>query len=242
MEYEHGKLSNYQQSSEGLSSTLVEHLSQQLESYKCELSSKREQLAVLHTELADKEELIKDQLDTINEYREEMVRLGDCPVLQNKRKMRRARGAKGRRGRPARRSRPRLEAATRERSVESESLSEPEAGVSLARIGLPLSFPDNPEQCSCDRNNLLSDSDDKQSKSGDVSLHINIQIFFSNIFFQILVFMFQGQNNACLLLLILFCLLFLIFSDKKFYSLAFPPDNPETSENSHIGIGTIRKS
>ena len=167
MEYEHGKLSNYH-ISEGLSSTLVEHLSQQLESYKCELSGKREEITVLHTELADKEDLIRDQLDTINEYREEMVRLGDnmyeariCPVLENKRKMRRTRGG---RARPGRRTRPRLEAAGRDRSLESESLSEPEAGVSLARIGLPLSYPDNPDNCSCDRNNLLSDSDDKQSK------------------------------------------------------------------------------
>ena len=170
MEYEHGKLSNYHLS-EGLSSTLVEHLSQQLESYKCELSGKREEITVLHTELADKEDLIRDQLDTINEYREEMVRLGDnmyearyCPVLENKRKMRRARGSRGGRPRPGRRTRPRLEAAGRDRSLESESLSEPEAGVSLARIGLPLSYPDNPDNCSCDRNNLLSDSDDKQSK------------------------------------------------------------------------------
>ena len=147
---------------------MVEHLSQQLESYKCELASKREQISVLHTELADKEDLIKDQLDTITEYREEMVRLGDnmyearlCPVLENKRKVRRARAG---RMRPGRRPRPRLEAAGRDRSLESESLSEPEAGVSLARIGLPLSYPDNPEHCNCDRNNILSDSDDKQSK------------------------------------------------------------------------------
>ena len=167
----------------------MEHLSQQLESYKCELSSKREQITVLHTELADKEDLIKDQLDTINEYREEMVRLGDnvygagyCPVLENRRKMRRARGA---RGRPARRTRTRLEAAVaRERSLESESLSEPEAGVSLARIGLPLSYPDNPDHCNCDRNNLLSDSDDKQSKLDDVSLH-HFQIFLLKSFFLI---------------------------------------------------------
>ena len=66
--------------------------------------------------------------------------------------------------RPGRRPRPRLEAAGRDRSLESESLSEPEAGVSLARIGLPLSYPDNPDHCNCDRNNILSDSDDKQSK------------------------------------------------------------------------------
>ena len=57
-----------------------------------------------------------------------------------------------------------MEGAGRDRSMESESHSEPEVGVSLARIGLPLSYPDNPENCSCDRNHLLSDSDDKQSK------------------------------------------------------------------------------
>ena len=198
------------------------------------MSSKREQITVLHSELADKEDLIKDQLDTINEYREEMVRLGDnvyeasyCPVLENRRKMRRARGA---RGRPGRRTRTRLEAAVaRERSLESDSLSEPEAGVSLARIGLPLSYPDNPDNCSCDRNNLLSDSDDKQSK---FEIFFFLQIFFKKF----LILMLQGQNIACLLLIILFCLLFLIFSDKRFYSLAFPPDNPETSGNSEIGM------
>ena len=211
---------------------LVEHLSQQLESYKCELSGKREEITVLHTELADKEDLIRDQLDTINEYREEMVRLGDnmyeariCPVLENKRKMRRTRGG---RARPGRRTRPRLEAAGRDRSVESESHSEPEVGVSLARIGLPLSYPDNPENCSCDRNHLLSDSDDKQSK---------FQIFlFKYLFYKLLILMLQGRNIACLLLIILFCLLFLIFSDKRFYSLAFPPDHPETAGNSELGM------
>ena len=180
----------------GLSCTLVEHLSQQLESYKCELSSKREQITVLHTELADKEDLIKDQLDTINEYREEMVRLGDnmyearhCPVLETKRKARLARGSRGSRARPGRRTRTRLEAAGRDRSLESESLSEPEAGVSLARIGLPLSYPDNLESCNCDRNNLLSDSDDKQSK-------------FEIFFFKFLLLMFQARYIACLLLII----------------------------------------
>ena len=48
--------------------------------------------------------------------------------------------------------------------------------------------------------------------------------------------MFQERNIACLLLIILFCLLFLILSDKRFYSLAFPPDHPETSGNSEIGM------
>ena len=209
----------------------MEHLSQQLESYKCELSSKREEITVLHTELADKDDLIRDQLDTINEYREEMVRLGDnmariCPVLENKRKMRRTRGG---RARPGRRTRTRLEAAGRDRSMESESLSEPEAGVSLARIGLPLSYPDNPENCSCDRNHLLSDSDDKQSK---------FQIFlFKYLFFiQIGYFDVARRNIACLFLINLICLLFLIFSDKRFYSLAFPPDHPETTGNSELGM------
>ena len=125
--------------------------------------------------------------------------------------------------RPGRRTRTRLEAAGRDRSLESESLSEPEAGVSLARIGLPLSYPDNLESCNCDRNNLLSDSDDKQSK-------------FEIFFFKFLLLMFQARYIACLLLIILFCLLFLIFSDKRFYSLAFPPDHPETSGNSEIGM------
>ena len=173
----------------------MEHLSQQLESYKCELSSKREQITVLHTELADKEDLIKDQLDTINEYREEMVRLGDnmyearhCPVLETKRKARLARGSRGSRARPGRRTRTRLEAAGRDRSLESESLSEPEAGVSLARIGLPLSYPDNLESCNCDRNNLLSDSDDKQSK-------------FEIFFLKFLLLMFKARYIVCLLLI-----------------------------------------
>ena len=150
----------------GLTATLVEHLSQQLESYKSELSSKLEHISVLQTELADKEDVIKEQLDTITDYREEMVRLGDntydssyCPVLETKRKARRTAR------RSVKRKRTRLEpCGGQDKSLESDSWSEPEVGVSLARIGLPLSFPELSTNCNCDRN-LLSESDDKQSKS-----------------------------------------------------------------------------
>ena len=149
----------------------MEHLSQQLESYKSELSSKLEHISVLQTELADKEDVIKEQLDTITDYREEMVRLGDntydssyCPVLETKRKARRTAR------RSVKRKRTRLEpCGGQDKSLESDSWSEPEVGVSLARIGLPLSFPELSANCNCDRN-LLSESDDKQSKLK----HLNI--------------------------------------------------------------------
>ena len=144
----------------------MEHLSQQLEEYKSELSSKLDHINFLQTELADKEEVIKDQLDTITDYREEMQRQEDntfessyCPVMEKKRKaMRSSRKTN-------RRKRTRLESMVcRDKSLESDSWSEPELGVSLARIGLPHSFPELPNNCNCDRN-LLSESDDKQSKS-----------------------------------------------------------------------------
>ena len=165
-----------------MTTTLVEHLSQQLESYKSELSSKLEHITVLQTELADKEDIIKEQLDTITDYREEMVRLEDnmyesryCPVMENKRKMRRStRGSR----KLVRRKRTRLEAGgCRDKSLESDSWSEPELGVSLARIGLPLSFPELPDNCNCDRNNLLSDSDDKQSKFHDIYFNFKYLLF-----------------------------------------------------------------
>ena len=42
-----------------------------------------------------------------------------------------------------------------------------------------------------------------------------------------------------MLIYILYSLLFLIFSDKRFYSLAFQPDNPDSSEHSQIGTGQL---
>ena len=171
--------------SPGLTSTLVEHLSQQLEEYKSELSSKLNLISGLQTELADKEEIIKDQMDTITDYREEMQRMEDntfetsyCPVMENKRKARRSSR------KTMRRKRRRLETVMcRDRSLESDSWSEPELGVSLARIGLPHSFPELPQDCNCDRN-LLSESDDKQSESSlELCLSFLLNISFESLFF-----------------------------------------------------------
>ena len=156
----------------GLSSTLIEHLSQQLESYKSQISAKMDYIATLEDDIASKDDVIKDQNHTIKEYRKEIVRMDEsmyhpkyCPVLDNKEKRQSRRRRKVKlRGR-SNVSHMICGAGLRD-SFDSDQWSEPELGVSISRIGLPNSYPEMMGGCDCDQNSLLSD-DDKSSESSN---------------------------------------------------------------------------
>ena len=146
--------------------TLVEHLSQQLESCKSDLAAKMDYIVTLEDDLAVKNDVIKDQGETINDYREEILRMEesmyeprDCPVLEQQRRQRRL----SRRHRKRRTPRSMMLPCPRD-SVDTDEWSEPETGVSIARIGLPHSYPELVGACSCERNILFSDCEEKSSK------------------------------------------------------------------------------
>jgi len=157
----------------GLNSTLIEHLSQQLELYKSQVSAKTDYIANLEEDLVVKEDMIKDQNEAINDYREEILRMEEsmyqpkyCPIIDGKRKMQ----SSSARRRIKFRQRPHYPAGVGvcRDSLDSDDWSEPEAGVSIARIGLPNSYPEL-GACDCDRQSLLSD-DEQKSRLGDVDV------------------------------------------------------------------------
>ena len=110
---------------DGVGVTLIEHLSQQLETCKSQIEAKTSYIAALEEDMAVKEE-------QLGEYREEFSKLEDsmhglrlCP------EMRRTKGSDKRR-----RLKPRIGAIkflTNRDSVDTDEWSEPETGVSIQR-------------------------------------------------------------------------------------------------------------
>jgi len=156
---------------EDVCSNVIEHLSEQIEKRNLELAQKCDYITSIEDECAHKDDIIKDQSDTINEYREEILKLEEnlygpryCPVMDGKHKEQEKRQRK----RPRRKGdrKPKVKSLKMEAqalSVDSDSWSDPERGISLARIGLPNSFPEQSSKCNCDKDYLLSDSEENQA-------------------------------------------------------------------------------
>ena len=156
---------------EDVCSNVIEHLSEQIEKRNAELAQKSDYITNIEDELAHKDDIIKDQSDTINEYREEILKLEEnlygpryCPVMDQKHKEQEKRQRK----RPLRKGdrKPKVKPLKMEAqalSVDSDSWSDPDRGVSLARIGLPNSFPEQTRKCSCENDILLSDSEENHA-------------------------------------------------------------------------------
>ena len=118
---------------DGAGATLIEHLSQQLETCKSQIATKTSYIATLEDDLAVKEDVIKDQTDQLGEYREELSRVEEslygprlCPDNRQK-----VRGPRRRR-----RLKPRIGATkflTNRDSGDTDEWSEPETGVSIER-------------------------------------------------------------------------------------------------------------
>jgi len=169
---------------EDVCSNVIEHLSEQIEKRNLELAQKCDYITSIEDECAHKDDIIKDQSDTINEYREEILKLEEnlygpryCPVMDGKHKEQ----EKRQRIRPRRKGerKPKVKLLKMEAqalSVDSDSWSDPERGISLARIGLPNSFPEQSSKCNCDKDYLLSDSEENQT---------NLSVF-------------ECSSNACL--------------------------------------------
>ena len=110
--------------SEGVGVTLIEHLSQQLETCKSQIEAKTSYIAALEEDLAVKE-------DELGECREELSRAEESLYGQRRGPERRNRSS-GRR----RRLKPRIGAIkflTNRDSVDTDEWSEPETGVSIQR-------------------------------------------------------------------------------------------------------------
>ena len=169
-----------QQYPEDVCSNVIEHLSEQIEKRKADLADKSDYITNIEDELAHKDDIIKDQSDTINEYREEILKLEEklfgpryCPVMDQKHKEQEKRQRKRplRKGDRKHRVKP-LKMEAQALSCDSDSWSDPERGISLARIGLPNSFPEHASKCSCENDILLSDSEDNQaSMFSDTVIH-----------------------------------------------------------------------
>merc|ERR1719397_1645221 len=115
----------------------------------------RETIQRLELELEGSEEQERQQAETIAEYREELARLEEgvwaggqgCPILDHRKRERRGRGSRRRiKAHRGGGGGERGEAAAL--SLDSDSWSSPDRGVSLHRIGLPLSYP-TLSRCSC---------------------------------------------------------------------------------------------
>jgi len=157
---------------EDVCNNVIEHLSEQIEKRNMELAQKCDYITSIEDELTHKDDIIKDQSDTINEYREEILKLEEnlygpryCPVMDEKHKQQEKRQRK----RPRRKGelKPKVKSLKNEAqalSVDSDSWSDPERGVSLARIGLPNSFPEQTSKCNCDNDYLLSSEENQTSK------------------------------------------------------------------------------
>jgi len=156
---------------EDVCSNVIEHLSEQIEKRNTELAQKSNYITNIEDELAHKDDIIKDQSDTINEYREEILKLEEnlygpryCPVMDQKHKEQEKRQRKRPLKKGDRKSKVKpLKMEAQALSVDSDSWSDPDRGVSLARIGLPNSFPEQTSKCSCENDILLSDSEENHA-------------------------------------------------------------------------------
>eukprot|EP00092_Neocalanus_flemingeri_P013649 GFUD01014722.1.p1 GENE.GFUD01014722.1~~GFUD01014722.1.p1 ORF type:complete len:828 (+),score=212.12 GFUD01014722.1:267-2486(+) len=156
---------------EDVCNNVIEHLSEQIEKGNLQLAQKCDYITSIEEELNNKDDIIKDQSDTINEYREEILKLEEnlygpryCPVMDEKHKQQETRKIR----RPQRKKEPKrkvklLKNVAQALSVDSDSWSDPDHNVSLARIGLPNSFPEQTSNCNCDNDFLLSDSAEDQT-------------------------------------------------------------------------------
>ena len=156
---------------EDVCNNVIEHLTEQIEKGNVEIAQKCDYITSIEDELVHKDDIIKDQSDTINEYRKEILKLEEnlygpryCPVMDEKHKQQEKRQRK----RPRRKGnrKPKVKSLKMEAqalSVDSDSWSDPDRGVSLARIGLPNSFPEQASKCNCDNDYLLSDSEENQT-------------------------------------------------------------------------------
>jgi len=151
--------------SKDVCNNVIEHLTEQIEKSNAELVQKCDYITSIEDELAQKNEVIKEQSETINEYREDIIKLEEnmygpkfCFVLDEKHKEQEKRSR--RRGRRKRTSRSIGDTLQAEAQAVSDSdwWSAPEPGVSLARIGLPRQFPQHSSCCTCETTHLLSDS------------------------------------------------------------------------------------
>ena len=163
---------------EEVCNNVMDHLSEQIEKRNVELSQRCDYITSIQDELAHKDDIIKDQCDTINEYREEILKLEEnlygpryCPVMDEKHKEQEKRQRKrSRKKQVLKQKHMSLKKETQALSHDSDSWSDPEQGVSLARIGLPNSFPEQSEKCTCDNNYLLSDSGESQASKCQVHM------------------------------------------------------------------------
>ena len=151
--------------SKDVCNNVIEHLTEQIEKSNAELVQKCDYITSIEDELAQKNEVIKEQSETINEYREDIIKLEEnmygpkfCFVLDEKHKEQEKRSR--RRGRRKRTNRSIGDTLQAEAQAVSDSdwWSAPEPGVSLARIGLPRQFPQHSSCCTCETTHLLSDS------------------------------------------------------------------------------------
>jgi len=166
---------------EDVCNNVIEHLSEQIEKRNVELSQKCDYITSIEDELNNKDDIIKDQSDTINEYREEILKLEEnlygpkyCPVMDEKHKQQEKRQRKRPRRKGEQKSKIKLlKNEAQALSVDSDSWSDPDRGVSLARIGLPNSFPEQTSKCNCDNDYFLSDSEENQTNKMFYSLEFS---------------------------------------------------------------------
>ena len=149
---------------------VIEHLNEEIEKRNEDLAKNGVIIRAMEQEMREKDGIIRDQSDTINEYRDEVIKLEEsvngpryCPVMsfRHDNQMRRRRRRKKRvdlRSQPEENLRGNAQAL----SDLSDSYSEPDREISLIRIGLPLMFPEPFNSCNCERDCLFSDSEDEQ--------------------------------------------------------------------------------
>lgn len=110
---------------DGVGVTLIEHLSQQLETCKSQIEAKTSYIAALEDDLAVKEEVIRDQADQLGECRGEITKVEDSLYGRRTKSSGRRRRLKPRTGA--------IKFLTNRDSVDTEEWSEPETGVSIQR-------------------------------------------------------------------------------------------------------------
>ena len=109
--------------------SLIDHLGQKLDACKSEIAAKNDYITTLEEDLAVKNDIIKEQNETIRDYRKD-IQLEDsddgkvCPLLQHQRMLRRRR---------KRRVKRQSDTMMMCRDSDTEEWSEPDTTVSLQR-------------------------------------------------------------------------------------------------------------
>ncbi|XP_023345428.1 uncharacterized protein LOC111714527 [Eurytemora carolleeae] len=160
---------------------VIQHLHEEIEKREINLRSNQSIISSIQSELREKDRIIREQVETINSYREELVCLDDPtsygggnPPCPNQRRREAERSQ-------LRRLRRRVKQGLEKRSTpetnvgiaqalsgDSSDYSEPEPGISLARIGLQPQLL-NDEHCVCNSSIFLSDSETEQNNCSSLT-------------------------------------------------------------------------